>query len=974
MPYTQEILLPIVEKLKQRTDYENISSTLQSGVDFLTGRTFEVPVFSSAGEAQLMGYFIPLLQIPDLWNDNDRLVLQLISPPVTWNVCRERFLATIVPLLDLPATTSSVVLRFSFFTSFLQQRGCSPQEVGSLLISWSGDGNNFDLTPVKFSPMRKFLQDLIKSAEKPMIDDYLLFWKDKGWNSLFYRLLLKGHPDREMEYLENVLQQPGHLIDQQEMSRVLLHSNVTRYEPLIGDIAANQVARSNFGAALYGYHLLASQLPEKYAQLLLKTAYDYLAAPGDVSRDREMPYSQVLHKPVPDRLPAGVIAIKEILLQDTGNSIPFLRAHIAENRYLHPGSFLALADGLKEQAAPLLLTALDGDYDPRDVLPALTTLDKSLYLEQLWPFTLHRLKSVRTLVAVVLAEHPQALERASELLTHKKADQRLTAVQILSRLDHPQARLLLFRALHSEVNDDARDIMLETLGGHNLVGTDEEIAAQLVLLAKKRFKLNKPAEKWLDDKALPPMYLLNGEVMSTDMMRFLFYRMGREAEIQPNVEALPVLKLVDRKRSGDFAVQLFKTYMAQSGEAKYKYLMTLAAAVGDETLIPELRHNIQYWIDTKRLKMAEHGVAALGLQGSIRALREVEYLSRRYRFRKSVVGAAAVETLQHKADEAGISYHELGDQLVPDFGFLGLYKPFYVNEDRYHYYVDSNFKAVYFNDKRRRLKAVPSSTPPETRAALKAVTREMVAAAKVQALRMEHFMVIQRKWSAARWQLLFLQNPLLFAFANRLLWGVFDEKDQLITPFYCRANGSLLSIYDTAVVLPPNGTVKIIHPINLEQPVLQQWKHKFDALSVVPVFPQLERPVAALLPQLEATTLVHDFEDISLESDALNRYMEQKGWKLSEQTDGKYSHAWYKTDDEHQLEVIMEMSSNLRNNNNLCKLGKLYFIDKTKAVKRHLRNGDTEIPDYLLPLKNVPSIFYSEAITDMAVSRKIALT
>lgn len=152
MPYTQEILLPIVEKLKQRTDYENISSTLQSGVDFLTGRTFEVPVFSSAGEAQLMGYFIPLLQIPDLWNDNDRLVLQLISPSVTWNVCRERFLATIVPLLDLPATTSSVVLRFSFFTSFLQQRGCSPQEVGSLLISWSGDGNNFDLTPVKFSP------------------------------------------------------------------------------------------------------------------------------------------------------------------------------------------------------------------------------------------------------------------------------------------------------------------------------------------------------------------------------------------------------------------------------------------------------------------------------------------------------------------------------------------------------------------------------------------------------------------------------------------------------------------------------------------------------------------------------------------------------------------------------------------------------------------------------------------------------
>ncbi|MFX1705785.1 DUF4132 domain-containing protein [Chitinophaga sp. CC14] len=876
MPYKKETILPLVEKLKQLNDYENIAGTIQSGVDFLTGHTYETPpVFPTAEAARQMGHFISLLQIPDHWDDNDRLILKLISPPLTWNECKETFLTTIIPMLDMPGTSSSIVLRFSYFTSYLQQRGCTPEEIGSLMISYSRDGNNFDLAPLKFTPLRKFLQDLIKSAEPHVINAYVNTWRKKGWNSLFFRLLTKGHPDREMEYLESILLLPEYLPDQQAVSRVLLQNNPGKYEPLIEKTTTQLAAVPDYAAALSGYYLLAGHLPEKYNQRLLKAAYDFLDMPVAGPYTPESGYSKVTGNVPPNNMPPGVLAVRGLLHLDRPAAVPYLGNLLSQKRSLHPEAFQVLADELQEQAAPMLLHALENDYDARTVLPVLSQLNKALYIDQLWPYTLHKLKSVRTLVAVILAEHPQALERAAELLGHKKADQRLTAVQILSKLDNPHARELLQLALHKEVNDDARDLMLETLGGHTLTDTDDLVlVTKLVMFAKKRHKLSKPAEKWLDDKALPPLYLLDGTVMTTDMMRFLIYRMSRVTEVHADVEAKPLLRLIDRSRSGDFARALYKAYADQGGDLKLKYLMTLTALLGDDLLADTLREDIQLWITTKRLKMAEHGVGALALHGSNKALREVEFFSRRYRFRKAVVGAAALRALELTATERGMTLHELIDSLVPDFGFDGLYRSFEVKNETYRAFLDSNFKPAYLNDKGRRLKAIPVATPRDIRNAFKALPKEMADTIRVQTQRLELFLEEQRKWSAAKWQAVFQQNPVMSAFATRLVWALFDEADQLITAFYCDENITPKTLTGAVLTIPGNAHIRILHPVHLDAATLQQWKNKFNELPVEPVFPQLERPVT--LSQGYAA-VEYDYGDASMENGLPSGYMEQEG-------------------------------------------------------------------------------------------------
>ncbi|CAL1517872.1 DUF4132 domain-containing protein [Chitinophaga sp. MM2321] len=856
MPYTKEHLLPLVEKLEQLYDYDNIEVYVQAGIDFLTGRTITVPEFQEEEAARLMSIFISLLRLPDQWEDNDRLVLQLIAPPLTWQHCSETFLLHVVPLMDAPGTSSSIVLRFSYFTSFLQQRGCTPEEIGSFLISYSGDGNNFDLAPLKFTPLRKFLQDLIKSAEWNIVDAYLRTWKNKGWNSLFFRLLSKGHPDREMDYLENILLQPGKDYVNYELSRTLLQTNADKYLPLIEKATGHLSALPDYSGQLTGYYLLAGHQPEKYNTLLVNAAYTYLREYYSSMAGHAYRQQQAAMKGSADLLPPDVIAVKELLLQDKNPAIHYLDQYLTEKKYLHQDVFNTILELLQEQAAPLLLKALENDYDARQVLPLLTQLNQSLYLEQLWDFTLHKLKSVRTLVAVILADHPQALEKAGELLLHRKADQRLTAVQILCKLHTPAAKTLLQQALHKEINDDARDLMLDALGDP-ITGDDDAVTtAQLVTFAKKRGKLSKPLETWLDVAALPPLFLQDDSTLPPDMMRFLLYRMSRITAMQPDVEARPLLRLIDRSRSGDFAAHLLKLYTDKAGDVRLKYLLALAALVGDEQLADHLYSCICQWIAEKRLKIAEQGVAALVLHGSNNALRAVEFLSRKYRVRKSSVGAAALAGLENAAEELGISIHELGDRIVPDFGFKNLSRSFAVKGDIYRVYIDNNFKPAFINSNDRRLKSIPTATPVAIKDAFKALGKEVAEVAKLQSLRLEQYLVEQRKWKAAQWQQCFLHNPIMFVCANRLLWAIYDRHDKLITCFLCRENGRLTGLQQEQITIPEDATVRILHPLYLDTATGEQWKQQLAALRIILLFPQLDKPEETAPPVLyqETTT------------------------------------------------------------------------------------------------------------------------
>lgn len=81
------------------------------------------------------------------------------------------------------------------------------------------------------------------------------------------------------------------------------------------------------------------------------------------------------------------------------------------------------------------------------------------------------------------------------------------------------------------------------------------------------------------------------------------------------------------------------------------------------------------------------------------------------------------------------------------------------------------------------------------------------------------------------------------------------------------------TLANDAVVFPENAYITLLHPAHLDATTLQQWKNKFAELRIVPVFPQLERPIT--LSQNYAD-VEYDYGDASMENGLPSGFMEQE--------------------------------------------------------------------------------------------------
>jgi hypothetical protein len=83
------------------------------------------------------------------------------------------------------------------------------------------------------------------------------------------------------------------------------------------------------------------------------------------------------------------------------------------------------------------------------------------------------------------------------------------------------------------------------------------------------------------------------------------------------------------------------------------------------------------------------------------------------------------------------------------------------------------------------------------------------------------------------WQQFFLQNPVMFIYATRLLWGIYNEQGELIQTFLCNEDTSLIDVEQEEITIEA-GVIGIVHPSQLDSSQLQQWKQLFFDLSIDP--------------------------------------------------------------------------------------------------------------------------------------------
>jgi hypothetical protein len=197
---------------------------------------------------------------------------------------------------------------------------------------------------------------------------------------------------------------------------------------------------------------------------------------------------------------------------------------------------------------------------------------------------------------------------------------------------------------------------------------------------------------------------------------------------------------------------------------------------------------------------------------------------------------AATESFTIVAEELGISPYDLADQIIPDFGFEGLFKTFEVEGQEYRAFVNQDFKILFLNEDNKTLKALPKGTPVDLQEEFKEIGKEIKDIVKSQTPRLEQYLIIQRQWDTEKWQSLFLNNPIMFVYATRLIWGAFNDQKQLLFTFKVQEDQTCINQDGDEVAFEEGQMIRMVHPLILETETINYWSEVLEDEGLSPAF------------------------------------------------------------------------------------------------------------------------------------------
>lgn len=601
-----------------------------------------------------------------------------------------------------------------------------------------------------------------------------------------------------------------------------------------------------------------------------------------------------------------------------------------------------------------------------------------------WEFLASSSKQLRACAVDALAKIKggESVVRAASLLKNRQADARLGAVSLLARLGCLSARDMLREALPVEKSSVVRreiEAVLRQAGELAEPAPEAHTAADLEKsIVEQAGKLKPPAE-WVDMTKLPPLFSLDGKPFEQAAVPlFLLATQAREKTmaVSPSLGAL--FAKIDRARSGDFALALLNAWLASPQEAKDRWALALAGALGDTRILSVVNSWIPKWCEASRGKLAEYAAQAIALQGSDEALMLLDALATRYRSKQRNIGAAAAAAFQAAASARGLSPDELGDVVVPTFGFdADGVRDFAWEGGAVGAELGVDLKIGWSDPESDKiLKGLPASAPDALRSEVKELGKLLREAAKGQAARLELALVRQRRWPVARWRELYETHPVLRAFATRLVWGVYAADGALRRCFRRYPNGLLADAAGGLEELPEaDALIGMVHPLELSAEQVAAWRAHLARFKVSPPFAQLDRPVERLDPLHANRRELAVAKDRELGAGTFRSRAERRGWVRGSVVDAGMVAGYFKAFPGAGVEVSLEMEGMYVGIDpmetitlGVARFARADSIKRGSYVYDDPQAGDARV----LPFGEVPPVVYSEVMGDLKAIAGIA--
>ncbi|MBQ9541005.1 DUF4132 domain-containing protein, partial [Ruminococcus sp.] len=309
----------------------------------------------------------------------------------------------------------------------------------------------------------------------------------------------------------------------------------------------------------------------------------------------------------------------------------------------------------------------------------------------------------------------------------------------------------------------------------------------------------------------------------------------------------------------------------------------------------------KYWGENSRGAIASEAVRAMALSGSTTALMNVDGMSRK--FKNKMVRGAAAEALRNAAEELGLTTEELADKIVPDLGFdENMCREFDFGPRQFKVYLASgNELQIFSGDKQVKNLPKPGVNDDAEKAAaasadFKEMKKQLKTVAANQKARLESVLMNDRKWSQEGWNALFVKNAVMHGFAIGLIWGLYDENGRLTETFRYTEEGSFNSIEDDEIELAPNGSIGLVHPLELTEEQISQWKEQLEDYEIVQPFAQLERKIYRMTDEERKSHAIMRFDGIELNSLSLIGKMTKAGWYKGQAEDAGFFYYFWRED------------------------------------------------------------------------------
>ncbi|MBW5395757.1 DUF4132 domain-containing protein, partial [Brachyspira hampsonii] len=356
--------------------------------------------------------------------------------------------------------------------------------------------------------------------------------------------------------------------------------------------------------------------------------------------------------------------------------------------------------------------------------------------------------------------------------------------------------------------------------------------------------------KFLDDIHLTKVLYNNGKLADERIFKYIIMEYMNLVEPTRLKDCDMLTEILDTSSFTNALEMLYIYWKDSNYEANKKNILIPYLLYSDNSKIDKVYPLIKEFAKGSRTVMGAFIVKCIALNGKSYALILVDSLTRKAPTAK--IKEVAIETMENVAYLLDMTADELSDRIIPNFGFdrKGEKVLSYGGEAKRTFTLSINNDlelTITDNDKQKIIKSLPAPNSKDDKTEADNAKKECTALKKEiktliqsQKIRLQKVLLNGRKWTYDNFKTVFVENPIMNLFALKLIWGVYDENNNLIESFRYMEDGTFNTVDEEEYTLKENALITLVHPSELNSDIIAKWKTQLSDYEILQPIEQLD--------------------------------------------------------------------------------------------------------------------------------------